>query len=107
MAMLIGPGPDHCSTPKARSSPLKFRIEYLVLALGKETAAHTVVGTVVSSQMPTSREMRARGYALHAPNFPSFLIMNSIIGESADYAFAHPNIFRTNDKFLRKLLQKM
>ena len=54
----------------ARPTPLKCKIEYLVLALGEETAVQAVVGSIVWTfrrlKKPWIREMSARGYALHS-----------------------------------------
>ena len=51
-------------------TPLKCKNEYPVLPLGEETAVQTVVGSIVwvfrRLKKPSSREMSARGYALHS-----------------------------------------
>ena len=58
---------------RARPNPLNY--EYLVLAIGKETAVQAVVGSIVWAfrrlKKPRS-QMSARGYALHGerPTFP-------------------------------------
>ena len=55
---------------KARPAPLKCKNEYLILALGQETVVQAVVGSIVWAfrrrKNPRSREMSARGYALHS-----------------------------------------
>ena len=59
--------PSPLFTHRARLTPLKCKIEYLVLALRKETAVQTGVGTIVWAfrrlRKSRSREMSARGYA--------------------------------------------
>ena len=60
---------------------LKCKNEYLVLALSEETAVQAVVGSSVWAfcrlKKPWSREMSARGYALHSVcpqlSFPIFI----------------------------------
>ena len=53
----------------ARTTPLKFNNEYLVLPLGEETAVQAVVGSIVWAfrrlKKPRCRQMSARGYALY------------------------------------------
>ena len=62
-------------------APLKCKNEYLVLALGEETAVQAVVDFIVRAfhrlKKPRSREMRARGYALHSvcPQLYFFLFL--------------------------------
>ena len=70
--MLIGPSPHHCS-PIGRAplpTQLKCKNEYLVLALGEETAVQEVVGCINWAfrrlKMLRCQEMGARGYALHS-----------------------------------------
>ena len=54
---------------RARHTPLKCKNEYLVFALGEETALETVVGFIVWAfrriEKPGIQEISARGYALH------------------------------------------
>ena len=63
---------------KARPSPLHCKNKHLVLALREETAVQVVVGSIVWAfrrlKKPMSREMSARGYALHSlrPQLLSF-----------------------------------
>ena len=55
---------------RARPTPLKCKNEYMVLALGEETAVQAVVGSIVWAfrrlKKAASWEMSARGYALHS-----------------------------------------
>ena len=55
---------------RARPTPLKCENAYPVLALGEETAAQAVGGSIVWAfrrfEKPRSQEMSARGYALHS-----------------------------------------
>ena len=52
--------------------------EYLVLALGEETAVHAIVGSIVWAfrrfKKPRCREMSARGYALHSVSCPELSV---------------------------------
>ena len=54
----------------ARPIPLKCKNEYLVHALGKETAVQALVGSIVWAfcrlEKPRSQEMSAHGYALYS-----------------------------------------
>ena len=65
MGMPIGSSPHHCSPI---GYPPLCKNEYLVLSLGRETAARAVVGAIVWAfrrrKKPRSRGMSARGYAL-------------------------------------------
>ena len=69
---------------RVRPSPLNCNNGYLVLALGKETAAQAVVGSIVwvfgRLKKPSSREMSARGYAIHSvcPQLSFFVIVNNM-----------------------------
>ena len=62
-----------------RPSPLNCKNEYLILALGKETA---VVGSIVWAfrrlNKPRSREVSARDYALHSVR-PHRLFLSSFL----------------------------
>ena len=55
---------------RTRPTPLKCKNEYLVLALGEETAVKELVGCIVWEfrrlKNPRCRDMSARGYALHS-----------------------------------------
>ena len=55
---------------RARPTPLKCKIEDLVLPLGEETAVQAVVGSIVwpfrKFKKPRCRETSACGYALHS-----------------------------------------
>ena len=61
---------------RARPTPVKCKNEYLVLALGKETAVQAVVGSIVWAfcrlKKPRCREMSACSYALQRMP-PTFL----------------------------------
>ena len=54
----------------SRQIPFNCENEYLVLALGKETATQAVVHSIVWAfcrlKMPRCQEMSARSYALHS-----------------------------------------
>ena len=54
---------------RARPNPFNCKNEYLVLALGKETAVHAVVGSIIWAfrwpKKPECWKMSNRGYALH------------------------------------------
>ena len=73
---------------RARPTPLNCKNEYLVLALGEETAAQAVVGSIVWAfrrlKKPISREMSARRYALHSVrpqlSFFSYCKMKCVAG---------------------------
>ena len=62
---------------RTRLTPLKCEIEYLLLALGEETAVQAVVGSIVWGfrrlKKLRCREMSARGYALNSVLPPTFL----------------------------------
>ena len=70
---------------RARPAPLKCENEYLVLPLGEETAVQAVVGSIVWAfrrlKKPRSREMSARGYALHSvcPRLSFFLQLSTFL----------------------------
>ena len=74
MAQLAGNAhwaePSPLFAHRARPTPLKCKNEYPVIPLGEETAVQAVVGSIVWAfrglKKPRSREMSARGYALHS-----------------------------------------
>ena len=63
----MSPPSQFCSC--VATAQLSVVVEYLVLQLGEETAVQSVVGSIVWAflrlKKPRSREMSARGYALH------------------------------------------
>ena len=90
---------------RARSTPLKCRNEYLVLAIGEEISAQAVVGSIdwafCRLKKPKSFEMSARGYALHS------VCLQLSFPLSAFYTFAehcHPSII---GKFRAQLMIQM
>ena len=80
LGMHIGLSTHHCSPLslclRGRPSPLNCKNESMVITLEEETAAQTVVGSIVWAlrklRKPRCREMSARSYALHSVN-PNFL----------------------------------
>ena len=74
MAQLAGNAhwakPSPLFAHRACPTPLKCKNEYLVLPLGEKTAVQAVVDSIVWAfrklRKPRSREMSARGYALHS-----------------------------------------
>ena len=67
----------HLSRCNGVGAPHSTQNEYLVLALREETAVQAVVGSIAWAfrrvKKPSSREMSARGYALHSVRPPTFL----------------------------------
>ena len=52
---------------RARLTPLKCKNEFLMLAMGEETAVQAVVGWAFRRlKKPRCQEMSTRGYALHS-----------------------------------------
>ena len=70
------PTPRITHITHTKYTPFKRKNGYPVLALGEKTAVQAVVGPIVWAfrglEKPRSREMSARGYALHkfAHSFP-------------------------------------
>ena len=65
--------PSQLFAHRARPTPLKCKNDYMMLALGEETAVQgSIVWAFRRLKKPRSREMSPRGYALHSvsPELP-------------------------------------
>ena len=107
MGKLIRPNPHYCSPPGLALSPLSCKNDYMVFALGKETAAQAVVGSIVWAFLrlnkPRCREMSVRGYAFHSvrPQLSFFSLLKIIFFTGYGPPPVNPEIynwFRAIDK---------
>ena len=113
LVVLTEPSLHHCSPIERVPLHSKCKNEYMVLALEEETAAQTVVGSIVLAfrklKMSRSWEMSARGYALVHPTFlfSFFTIRSTTVDLSTKWYFLGLCLLKEFQSFEEIKLSKM